>query len=102
MFYGIHMGDFQGIGDNGSGGTAPAAGPKGVFGDVGHHEKIMGKVFLPDDVHFMLHPLSHRPVDRPIPPPAPLHGAPVETVVGLPVRHLLKIGEYDLGEIPVR
>jgi hypothetical protein len=62
----------------------------------------MGKVFLPDDFHFMFHPLSHRPGDRPVPPPAPLHGGPIETVVGLLVSHLLKMREYDLGEIPIR
>jgi len=50
----------------------------------------------------MFHPLFNRPGDLPIPLPAPLYGGLIETLVGIPVRYLLKTGEYDPGKIPIR
>ena len=90
VFDGIHMGDPQGIGDDGGGGASPAAGSPGLSGDIGHHQKIMGEVFLPDDLHLVLHPFFDGRGNLPVPPPASLQGGPVERLIGLPVGHLLR------------
>ena len=49
----------------------------------------------------MFHPVPHSPGDLPVPPPAPLHGLPVEPIKGLYIGHLFKTGEYHPWKIPI-
>ncbi|MBA7715393.1 hypothetical protein ES703_124435 [subsurface metagenome] len=60
----------------------------------------MGEVFLPDDLHLVLHSLLDRRSKCSIPPPATLYGSPVEGFIGLPVCPLLETGEDDAAKIP--
>ena len=101
VFYWVHMGDTQSIGNNRRGSAPPATRPMGISCDIRHHQKIMGKFLLSDDPHLMIHPILYRLSNLPISSSAPIHGDPIKAIKSLLIIHAIKSREYDAGKIPV-
>ena len=99
---GIHMGDAEGVGNNGCSGTSPAARPSGFLSDVRHHQEIVGKVFFPNNLHLVGDALPHSRRDFSVPTSASPERGMIEAMKGFFIVHALKVGEYDAAEIPIR